>query len=212
MPLMFSFRELTQVLDSAARCAAGLNAASVLEKAPGRLAEMIRGASGTERARGRELEWDYRLRHERYRLQTEHQARLAVLDREAKARNLALVDAQIWRAVAESRVRAVWIWGAGKGGRTVAEEIARRNGRIVGFLISSGERGNATEQRLPVLPWAEAADEGVVRGRAFVVVVSVYANEIEPLLTGAGWQHGRDFEVLGANEAIELAPFGAAAG
>jgi len=61
-PFAFGLRELGQVVDQAARCAAGLNALANWDSAPGRLAELLLNDSSTDRHRLTELMTSRRIR------------------------------------------------------------------------------------------------------------------------------------------------------
>lgn len=188
-PLPFSLHEMEIVADFAAKCSAGLVAAERLHEAPGLLCERLKHTALSERHRVERVKTDYQL----VNALEENRARL----REVKQ---AETDAQIWRAVAESAHSELWIWGAGRGGLSVANRIASRKGRFDGFLVSRGEQ--STVAGAPIIPWPEfikrPSDNPV-----FICVVSNYFHEIVPALEKYGKKRDMDYIVIDADVVIE---------
>ena len=109
------------------------------------------------------------------------------------------LDAEFWRLAAESKVRPLYLWGAGRAGRLVAEQAHRRGGQCSGFLISDPPPPGTVVEGLPV-----NAGPPVFPGtvRPFIAVTTMFSAEVEPLLAVAGWVRGEDYTVIPVNELI----------
>ncbi len=86
------------------------------------------------------------------------------------------------------RSHEVYIWGAGHAGRTALRRLRGRDVR--GFIDSDAARWGSLVEGLPVL------EPSAVLGRRlkpFVVVASMFEDDIVAALTGAGWFAGVDF-------------------
>ncbi len=90
------------------------------------------------------------------------------------------------------RARPVWIWGAGAAGRQVLARLAAAGGRVARFIDSDERRAGTT--------WAGVTVTGpaaLVRAadRPFVIVASIHAAAIVPVLNALGWHESRDYHV-----------------
>jgi hypothetical protein len=93
----------------------------------------------------------------------------------------------IWRAVAESHRRRVFVWGAGSGGRQAAELIVERGGAVSGFVQTEPPPAGARMMNLPVVGPFEIATWVAKDKRPFVVVASRFAEAIIQTLAALGW-------------------------
>ncbi|HUU36274.1 MAG TPA: glycosyltransferase [Vicinamibacterales bacterium] len=90
------------------------------------------------------------------------------------------------------RVRPLWIWGAGAAGRRVLARLRSAGGRAARFVDSDESQAGTMCAGVPVTAPAElvrAAD------RPFVIVASMHAAAIVPLLASLGWRASHDYHV-----------------
>ena len=84
--------------------------------------------------------------------------------------------------------RSVYIWGTGQVGRDALRRLG--DGAVTAFVDNAGSRWHGELAGLPVLPPAAILTAPV---RGFVVIASMYEEEITRQLEDAAWTPGVDF-------------------
>jgi len=158
-PFTFALRELGQVLDQAARCAAGLNALACWDSAPGRLAELLMYDSRIDRERAHDLAAEARVR-DAVALATADQARqLATVVSDANELRGQIHDAHarlshVRNLLADRSprgLRRVVICGANERTRGLWEALASRpTVDVVAFVDDDASRHGRRRLGVPV--------------------------------------------------------------
>ncbi len=102
----------------------------------------------------------------------------------------ALVQALARESV--GRARPVWIWGAGAAGRQVLARLEAAGGRATRFIDSDESRAGTSCDGVTVTGPAALARAAE---RPYVIVASMHAAAIVPVLAALGWRESRDYHL-----------------
>ncbi len=101
------------------------------------------------------------------------------------------------------RRRPVWIWGAGAAGRQVQARLVAARGGAAAFVDSDPSRAGTAVEGVTI---RRPADLVRAEARPYVIVASMHATAILPVLTTMGWREGEDVLVADFEPVLPAAP------
>jgi SAM-dependent methyltransferase len=184
---MFGFREFSQVLENAGRCAAALDALAAGPWWEERLNRLAPFASTAV------FHWPAAFAAGRATVQRELNQELSSAQRKAVDAKVAATESLLRHALHAGRrtSRRLLVWGAGAAGRAVLQRMTALGGSVDGFIDSNPAARGGIVADLPVFA-PEALRSAAWRG-ALVIIASIYVSDIEASLMAFGLKPDADF-------------------